>query len=85
MDIGDEKYPIQLRIYWVMKMEIEKTAEKTKDNDLLKEWLNNIKLVSNIIGCNPFAWTPKHLLDNYLKDRLKKIEIQEAESHRQSS
>ena len=73
MDVEDEQ-PTQPRIYWVMKEEIEKTAEKTKDKDLLKEWLENIKLVSSVIGCNPFAWTPKHLLDSYLKDKIEALE-----------
>jgi hypothetical protein len=72
--ISDEKYPIQVRIFWVMKKEIEKTAQKTKDKELLKEWLQNIKMVSDIIGCNPFAWSPKHNLDFYLKDKIRELE-----------
>ena len=73
LDIEDEKYPIQLRVFWVMKKEIEKTAQKTKDKELLKEWLENIWLVSRIIGCNPFAWSPKHNLDFYLKDKIEAL------------
>jgi hypothetical protein len=80
--ISDEKYPIQLRIFWVMKQEIEKTAQKTKDKKLLKEWLENIKLVSEIIGGNPFAMSPKHNLDFYLKDKIS--ELEEPKTHKKS-